>query len=167
MCIRKAVSSQLTGVVESPEETAAQPCPSAPGLFREPRVQNCPPIPVAWCSRQTPKRKMQDLQPPWVGRHRARLGPGFSCHPVHLHVGPEASRNTHASELTARPTVCNGSVSVFPLIWSSSTVFFFSILFIVFFFLYPLTNIEKGLNTPVLTKVRSFLQMRTEWKTKS
>lgn len=34
----------------------------------------------------------------------------------------------------------------------------------MFFFLYPLTNTKKGLNIQVLTKVRSFLQTRTEWK---
>ena len=128
MCIRKAVSSQLTGVVESPEETAAQPCPSASGLFREPCMHNRPPIPIAWCSRQTPKRKTRNLKPPWVGRHRASLDLGSSCHPVHLHVGPEASRNTDTSKLTARPTAFT-----WPDLLFRHLFFFLSTLLIVFF----------------------------------
>ena len=136
MCIRKAVSSQLTGVVESPEETAAQPCPSAPGLFREPCIPDCPSIPVAWCSRQRPKLKMQDLKPPWVDHHRAGSDRGSSHHPVHLHVGPWKLLETHTPpKLTACPTLFTWPYFYLPTDLIFLRFFFFFGTLLIFFFL--------------------------------
>ena len=167
MCIRKAVSSQLTGVVESPEETAAQPCPSAPGLFREPCTHNCRSIPVAWCSRQRPKLKTQDLKPPWVDRHRAGSDRGSSHHPVHLHGGPEASRNTHPPKLTACPTVFTWPYFCLPTNLIFLCLFFFFLaLFLLFLFFLSLSTDKYKKRIKYSSTYKSQKFSTNEWNTK-
>lgn len=111
MCIRKSVNSQLTGVFESPEETAAQPCPLSRPLPGAVHAQlHTHPVDL---KLQEKTRAADDLGHPedwplhsevfaqdWINHRQGHL-PSF-------HVGPEASRHTLTSEPIAHLTVLIG-----------------------------------------------------------
>lgn len=129
MCIRKSVSSQLTGVFESPEETAAQPCPVSADLLRESRAHaqlHAHPVPPGAPGQgRGCTRSMQSVRGlvSMRGRLWPRPGPSAWGTLPSFRVALEASGHSRL-----RPTAC---LTVFTWFYfssqtgSSSSAFFF------------------------------------------
>lgn len=148
MCIRKSVSSQLTGVSESPEETAAQPCRVSAGFFREPCTHSDEPV---LCSL-----KLQAKAGPGEAESRVFVGwpPWRHGHPPSFCVGLSTfSTHTHTSRCICWPTVSTWFYFYFQS-GSSSSAFLKSTLLMAFSL--STDRFKRGLNMKVFIKARSF-----------
>lgn len=145
MCIGKSVSSQLTGVFESPEETAAQPCPVSAGLLREPRahaqLHACPVSPGARGQGRGCTRRIRSVRGLASMRPRPWPGPASASGALpRFRVGPEASGHTQLRP-SARLTVFTWFYICFQTDFSSSGYFFLTPFLL--FPLSPLVDMEK------------------------